>query len=147
MGQYDDFAGPAVTLVDLVAGRWSWNVDHCACCRALVNDHAASFLRWAQLETVAVVILSAAIGAIAYGPFAGNDPTSGNLDDLLQHRQMLAFLILVPLMWAGLRGNQRNVAMVALVFCGTVAWGLSSDSGPLSKMPLASLIAIILCFR
>ena len=97
------------------------------------------FLRWAQLETVAVVILSAAIGAIAYGPFAGNDPTSGNLDDLLQHRQMLAFLILVPLMWAGLRGNQLNVAMVALVFCGTVAWGLSSDSGPLSKMPLASL--------
>jgi PAS domain S-box-containing protein len=139
LGQYDDFAGPAVTLVAwwLADGAGTLIIAPVVVLWSMTTRRP--FLRWAQLETVAVVILSAAIGAIAYGPFAGNDPTSGNLDDLLQHRQMLAFLILVPLMWAGLRGNRLNVAMVALVFCGTVAWGLSSDSGPLSKMPLASL--------
>ena len=37
------------------------------------------FFKWGSLETVAVFILSIAIGVIAYSPLIGNDLISNNL--------------------------------------------------------------------
>jgi PAS domain S-box-containing protein len=102
------------------------------------------FFRWGLLETVAVFILSIAIGVIAYSPLIGNDLIGNDLDGLLPYRNLLGFLILLPLMWAGLRGNQRNVATAALIFCGMVIWGLSAGSGPFPKVHLNESLLLLL---
>jgi PAS domain S-box-containing protein len=47
-------------------------------------------------------------------------------------------------MWAGLRGNQRNVATAALIFCGMVIWGLSAGSGPFPKVHLNESLLLLL---
>ena len=39
-------------------------------------------------------------------------------------------------MWAGLRGNQRNVATAALIFFGIAVWGFSVGSDPFPKTDL-----------
>jgi PAS domain S-box-containing protein len=102
------------------------------------------FFRWGLLETVAVFILSIAIGVIAYSPLIGSDLISNNLNGLLPYRGLLGFLILLPLMWACLRGNQRNVATAALIFCGMVIWGLSAGSGPFPKVHLNESLLLLL---
>src|SRR5262249_40169249 len=52
------------------------------------------------------------------------------------HRGILGFLVLLPLMWAGLRGNRCSVAAAALIFVGMAVWGFSSGSDPFSKNDL-----------
>ncbi len=76
------------------------------------------------LEAAAIFIVAAAIGGLAYSPLVGAD-----LDALLPDRSLLGFLILLPLMWAGLRGNQRDAATAALIFCGIAVWRFSAGAG------------------
>ena len=83
------------------------------------------------LEAVAVFVAAAAIGVVAYGPLTG-----GDLDGLLRYRGLLGFLILLPLLCAGLRGNQREAATVALIFCGIAVWGFSAGA---SQFPATDL--------
>ena len=78
------------------------------------------------LESGAVIIVAAAIGAIA-----GGIGISGYLPAVLPYRDALAFLIFLPLAWAALRGNQRDAAAAALVFCGAAVWGVSTGLGAL----------------
>jgi len=47
-------------------------------------------------------------------------------------------------MWAGLRGNQRNVATAALIFFGTGAWGFSVGSDPFPKTDLNGALLSLL---
>ena len=108
------------------------------------------FSKWSLLETVAVIILATAIGIVAYSPLISSDLVSlvssdlvrSSLNGLLPYRSLLAALVLAPLMWAGLRGNQRNVATTALIFFGIAVWGFSAGSNPFPKADLKS-IAII----
>src|SRR5262249_13612661 len=86
--------------------------------------------KWSLSETVAVIVLATAIGIIAFSPLFGKDSISSNLNGLLPYRSLVGFLVLLPLMWAGLRGNQRNVATAAFIFCGIAVWGLSAGSRP-----------------
>jgi PAS domain S-box-containing protein len=99
------------------------------------------FSNWSLLETAAILILATAIGLVAFGPFAGSP-----VEALQPYRSLFGFFILLPLMWAGLCGSQRNAAMVAFIFCGIAAWGLSIDSSTLSKTdpngPLLLLFAL-----
>jgi len=83
-------------------------------------------------DAVAMFILAAAIGLLAFGPQA-DDPV---LNSLQPYRSLLGFLILLPLMWAGLRGNQRNAATVAFIFCGIAVWGFAIGSNPFPKTDL-----------
>jgi PAS domain S-box-containing protein len=92
--------------------------------------------KWKLLESVAVAILACVIGAVAYSPLIGTDLISNDLNVLLPYRSLVGFLILLPLMWAGLRGNQRNVATAALIFFGTAVWGFSVGSDPFPKTDL-----------
>ena len=94
------------------------------------------FSKWDLLEAVAVFIVVAVIGLGAYSPLIGSIPMSDRLDVLLPYRSLLGFLVLLPLMWAGLRGNQRNVASAALIFVCTAAWGFSVGSDPFPKTDL-----------
>ncbi len=75
-------------------------------------------------ETAATLVIAAAIGVVAYSPLIGRD-----LNDVLPHRGLLGFLILFPLMWVGLRGNQRDAATIALIFCGLAGWSFSIGPG------------------
>jgi PAS domain S-box-containing protein len=95
-----------------------------------------SFSKWKLLESAAVSILACVIGVVAYSPLIGSDLISDDLNVLLPYRSLLGFLILLPLMWAGLRGNQRNVATAALIFFGTAVWGFSVGSDPFPKTDL-----------
>jgi PAS domain S-box-containing protein len=91
------------------------------------------------LETAAIVALATGIGFLAFGP---------SLDDALEplqrHRSLCGFLVLVPLMWAGLRGSRRDAATAALIFCGIAAWGLSSGDNPALQTDLHGSLLLLL---
>jgi PAS domain S-box-containing protein len=83
--------------------------------------------RTSVLEAAAILIAASVIGLAAYGPSLGHD-----INGLLPYRGVLGFLILLPLMWAALRGYQRNAATAAIIYCGLAAWGLSAGVSPFS---------------
>jgi PAS domain S-box-containing protein len=72
------------------------------------------------LETAAIGGAAVAIGSIAFIP-----GTIGAFHDPLPQDGLFGFLILLPLMWASLRGNQRAAATAALIFCTVAGWGLA----------------------
>jgi PAS domain S-box-containing protein len=99
--------------------------------------------KWSLLESVAVSILVSVIGIVAYSPLIGSNLISDDLNVLMPHRSLLGFLVLLPLMWAGLRGNQRNVATAALIFVGIAVWGFSVGSDPFLKSdPSGALLSL-----
>ena len=83
--------------------------------------------RWSPLETAGVVIATAAIGIAAFSPQVGGALMDSDLDALLRYRGLFAFLIVLPLLWASLRGNPRDAAASALVFCAIAAWGFATS--------------------
>ena len=99
--------------------------------------------KWSLLETVAVIILATAIGITAYSPLFGSDFISSNLNGLLPYRSLVGFLVLLPLMWASSRGNQRNAATAAFIFCGIAVWGFSAGSSSFPKADLNELLLFL----
>lgn len=95
-----------------------------------------SISKWNLLESVAVFALVSIIGIVAYSPLIGSDLISNDLNVPLPHRSLLGFLVLLPLMWAGLRGNRCNVATAALIFFGMAVWGFSVGNDPYPKTDL-----------
>ena len=83
--------------------------------------------QWSLVETTGVVIVTAAIAIAAFGPQAGSALMDSDFYALLPYRSLLAFLVVLPLLWASLRGNPRDVAAVALVFCAIAAWGFATS--------------------
>jgi PAS domain S-box-containing protein len=102
------------------------------------------FSKWSLLESVAVSILVSVIGIVAYSPLIGSNLISNDLNVLLPYRSLFGFLVLLPLMWAGLRGNQRSVATAALIFFGIAAWGFSVGSDPFPKTDLSGALLSLL---
>jgi PAS domain S-box-containing protein len=90
------------------------------------------------LESAAIVVVAAAIGAVAGGSLIDT-----YLPGLLPYREAFAFLIVVPLVWAALRGNQRDAAAAALVFCGAAVWSVSAESGALSASDLHRSLVLL----
>jgi PAS domain S-box-containing protein len=102
------------------------------------------FSEWKLLESVAVAILVSVIGIVAYSPLIGSNLVSNDLNVPLPYRSLVGFLVLLPLMWAALRGNQRNVATAALIFFGIAVWGFSVGSDPFPKTdPNGALLALL----
>src|SRR5258707_603395 len=103
-----------------------------------------SFSKWNLLESVGVCTLVSVIGIVAYSPLICSNLISNDLNVLLPYRSLLGFLVLLPLMWAGLRGNQRNVATAALIFFGIAVWGFSVGSDPFPKTdPNGALLSLL----
>jgi PAS domain S-box-containing protein len=103
----------------------------------------SSFSKWTLLESVVVSILVSVIGILAYSPLIGSNLISEDLNMVLPHRSLLGFLVFLPLMWAGLRGNRCSVATAALIFIGMAVWGFSSGSDPFSKSdPNGALLSL-----
>jgi len=102
-----------------------------------------SWSRWSFLETAAVVIVTAVIGIAAFSPQVGSALMDNDLDKLLASRSLLGFLVALPLLWASLRGNPRDAAAAALVFCAIAAWGFATsfDFNGSSVLLLALVLA------
>jgi PAS domain S-box-containing protein len=96
------------------------------------------------LEAAGIFVAAGAIGLLAYSPLIAGSLLGGNLDGLLPYRSLLGFLVLLPLMWSSLHGNQRNAATAALIFCGFAVWGFAAGVGPFPKTDLyGSLLALL----
>jgi PAS domain S-box-containing protein len=100
--------------------------------------------KWHPLESVALSILVSIIGIVAYSPLIGSDLISDDLNVLLPYRSLLGFLVLLPLMWAGLRGNRCNAATAALLFLGMAVWGFSLGNDPFPKTDLNGALLSLL---
>jgi PAS domain S-box-containing protein len=79
-------------------------------------------------EAIPIFILGAAIAVVAYSPLIDSELLGDRFKALLTDRIVLAFLVVLPLMWASLRGSQRNAATTALIFVETAAWCLASGA-------------------
>jgi integral membrane sensor domain MASE1 len=102
------------------------------------------FSRRDLLESIAVLALAGIVGIVAYSPLIGSDLISNDLNVPLPHRSLLGFLVVVPLMWAGLRGNRCSVATAALIFAGLAVWGFSAGADPFPKTdPSGALISLL----
>src|SRR5215472_7327904 len=78
-------------------------------------------------ETIAIFLLAAGVAFLAFGP-----PVEGVLDAWQPYRALLGFLIIGPLIWSALRGDRRNAATTALIFCAIATWGLATWWEPAS---------------
>jgi PAS domain S-box-containing protein len=83
--------------------------------------------RWSPLETAGVIIVTAAIGIAAFGAQVGSALMDSDFYALLPYRSLLAFLVVLPLLWASVRGNPRDTAAAAPVFCAIAAWGFATS--------------------
>ena len=104
----------------------------------------ASFSKWDFLEALAVFVLTVAIGFLAFSPAVGIDLTNAEFNHAVPYRSLLGFLVLLPLMRAGLQGNQRNVSAAALSFCGMAAWGVAAGSFPLAQTDFSAAQLLLL---
>jgi len=96
--------------------------------------------KWDLLEVIAASAFAGLVGIVAYSPLIGSDLISNDLNVYLPHRSLLGFLVLLPLMWAGLRGNRRSVSTAALIFAGMAVWGFSAGNDPFPKTDLSEAL-------
>ena len=87
-------------------------------------------------ETAALFALTIVAGALALGPFVPIGPG----------RNGLAFLVIVPLMWAALRGSPRNTATVALILSVFAVWGVAAGDGPFLEPSLNASFLLVVSF-
>ena len=102
-----------------------------------VDVLSASFTKRAFFEALASFILAAVIGLIAFSPVFAPEQVPSAVN-FLAYRSFLGFFILVPLLLAGLKGNQRNAAMVAFIFWAIALWGISASTFPFSQTDLTA---------
>jgi PAS domain S-box-containing protein len=102
-----------------------------------VEALSASFTRRTFFTALVSFILAAVIGLIAFSPLFSPEQLSSDVN-FLAYRSFLGFFILVPLLWAGLEGNQRNAATVAFIFCAIALWSFSASTFPLSQNDLTA---------
>jgi PAS domain S-box-containing protein len=102
-----------------------------------VDVLSASFTKRAFFEALACFILAAVIGLIAFSPVFAPEQVPRDVN-FLAYRSFLGFFILVPLLLAGLEGNQRNAAAVAFIFWAIVLWGFSAATFPFSQKDLTA---------
>src|SRR5215470_5476861 len=78
------------------------------------------------LQSCAVFGAVIVVGLIAFSPLIEQTPSRGPL----------AFLAVLPLMWAALRCNQRDTATTALILVCFAIWGTASNGGPFARSNL-----------
>ncbi|HEY3696792.1 MASE1 domain-containing protein [Phenylobacterium sp.] len=86
-------------------------------------------------EAVLVMILAAAVGLVAFGPgphLTGTVP--------------LAFLAILPLLWAALRCGERDTATVALILSAFAVWGAAAGKGPFIQPTLNDSFLLLVAF-
>src|SRR5262245_15099470 len=77
-----------------------------------------------------------AVGLVAFSPLLEQSPT----------RNSLAFLAILPLIWAALRRNQRDTATIALLISCFAVWGTISNAGSFVRSSLNESFLLLLAF-
>src|SRR6266404_5345935 len=88
------------------------------------------------MQSCAVFIAVIVVGVIAFSPLIEQTPSRGPL----------AFLAVLPLMWAALRRNQRDTATTALILACFAVWGTASNGGPFARSNLNDSFLLLLAF-
>jgi two-component sensor histidine kinase len=88
------------------------------------------------LQSCAVFGAVIVVGLIAFSPLIEQTPSRGPL----------AFLAVLPLMWAALRCNQRDTATTALILTCFAIWGTASNGGPFARTNLNESFLLLLAF-
>jgi two-component sensor histidine kinase/integral membrane sensor domain MASE1 len=97
-----------------------------------------SFPRGRQewMHSCAVFSVVIVVGLIAFSPLIEQTPS----------RSPLAFLAILPLMWAALRRNQRDTATTALMLACFAVWGTAWNGGPFARSNLNDSFLLLLAF-
>ena len=99
------------------------------------NENRSS--RFAEFYQSAPLFLAAiAIGLVAFSP----------LLEQTAPRASLAFLAILPLIWAALRLDQRDTATTALILSSFAVWGTMSNAGPFARTPINDSFLLVLAF-
>lgn len=97
----------------------------------------ASELRRRQLlTTLAVILLAALVGVVAFSP----------LFEKSGFRGFLALSAIVPLMWAAGCGSQRDTVSAALVLSAFAVWGATVDRALISTSTLNGTLLLLVAF-
>jgi two-component sensor histidine kinase len=88
------------------------------------------------MQSCAVFSAVIVVGLIAFSPLIEQTPSRGPL----------AFLAVLPLMWAALRRNQRDTATTALILACFAVWGTASNGGPFARSNLNDSFLLLLAF-
>src|SRR5215475_2278057 len=83
-----------------------------------------------------IYIATIAVGLVAFSPLLEQSPS----------RSSLAFLAILPLMWAALRRTQRDTATIALLISCFAVWGTISNAGPFVRSNLNESFLVLLTF-
>ena len=96
--------------------------------------------RWLErrelIQSSLIYAATIAVGLVAFSPLLEQSPT----------RSSLAFLAILPLMWAALRRNQRDTATTALLLSCFAVWGTMSSAGPFVRSSLNESFLLLLTF-
>ena len=96
-----------------------------------------SALPWLLIRKAAVVLGGAAlIGLVAFSPLLKDTLVQGPL----------AFLAIVPLLWAALRCTQRDTATVTLILAACAVWGTASGGGPFERATANESFLLLVMF-
>jgi integral membrane sensor domain MASE1 len=97
-------------------------------------------LRWIErrelIQSCLIYAATIAVGLVAFSPLLEQSPT----------RNSLAFFVILPLMWAAMRRNQRDTATTALLLSCFAVWGTMSNAGPFVSSSLNESFLLLLTF-
>ncbi len=99
-------------------------------------DEGRGIFRTGPLQSIAIYGAAATIGLAAFSP----------LFEYLPYRNPLAFLALIPLVWAALRGNRRDTATASLILAAFAIWGTRAGVGPFASPDLNYSFLMFLMF-
>jgi two-component sensor histidine kinase len=88
------------------------------------------------IQSCLIYAATIAVGLLAFSPLLEQSPI----------RNSLAFFVILPLMWAALRRNQRDTATVALLLSCFAVWGTMSNAGPFVSGSLNESFLLLLTF-
>src|SRR5262249_27249166 len=88
------------------------------------------------IQSCLIYTATIAVGLVAFSPLLEQSPS----------RSSLAFLAILPLMWAALRRNQRDTTTVALLLSCFSVWATILNAGPFVRGSLNESILLLLAF-
>jgi PAS domain S-box-containing protein len=88
------------------------------------------------LRSMPIIATTIAAGTVAFSP----------LFEQTANRAALAFLAILPLMWAALRGGQRDTATVSIILACFAVWGTTLQSGPFGRSNMNESYLLVLAF-
>jgi PAS domain S-box-containing protein len=100
------------------------------------NGDGGALRRAGVRESLTIFGFAAAIGVVAFSP-------------LLQqtvYLDPLGFLAVIPLLWAALRGSQRDTATVALILSSVALWSTYLGTGPFARVDVNESYLLLLMF-